>query len=151
MVDTINSILDALNEKPTIQIWWNEMEIKDIKQYTSLDITLPYKRSILISDLDALKELSMEFNLPYEISKTITGYLADRIIPNLNIHFEESRDVKDIAISQGEISLEDLEKSKKNATSKKWWKKKDGATKSTRSATKKDSWTSKGRVRKRKS
>ena len=75
LVDTINSILEALNEKPTAQVHWDEMEVKDIHDYTKLDISLPYSRAILITDLDTLKEVSMEYNIPYDISKTIIDYL----------------------------------------------------------------------------
>lgn len=52
MVDTINSIIESINKKPTIQVVWNEMEVNNIRDYTSLDISLPYDRSIIITDLD---------------------------------------------------------------------------------------------------
>lgn len=75
LVDTINSILEALNEKPTVQVHWDEMAVKDIHDYTRLDIPLPYSRAILITDLDTLKEVSLEYNIPYETSRTIIDYL----------------------------------------------------------------------------
>lgn len=75
VVDTINTIIEALNEKPTIQIHWDEMDVKDVHDYTKLDISLPYSRAILITDLDTLKEVSLEYNIPYETSRTIIDYL----------------------------------------------------------------------------
>jgi hypothetical protein len=56
MVITINEIIDHLSEKPTIQVFWNEV-VENLSNFTKLDITLPYDRSILINDLESLKEL----------------------------------------------------------------------------------------------
>lgn len=150
MVDVVNEIIDHLSEKPTIQVFWNEV-VENLSNFTKLDITLPYDRSILINDLESLKELWLDFNLPYEISKKIIDYLGMNLLVNVNIHFEESEEVKDIAISQWEISLEALEKSKKNATPNKWRKEKDAWAKSTRTSSKKNSRTGKRGVWKRKS
>lgn len=148
VVDTINALIEQLSEKPVIYLSWEELDVKDIHTYTSLDISLPYNKSVTITDLEALKELSISYNIPYDISKAVIDTLWMKCTPVLNIHFEESPEVKDVPISQWEISLQELED---NVKPKKWRKKKDGTTKQARSTTKKDSWTNKKWVRKRKS
>lgn len=151
MVDTINSIIDEISKKPTHWVDWIDENVENIKNYTNLDVELPYERSILISDIDSYNEISMNYHIPKEIASNILDLLATRVNVMFNISFKEAPK-KELTISQGEVSLESLEQTiKKNATSKKWWKKKDGTTKSTGGTSEKDSWTSKGRIRKRKS
>lgn len=148
VVDTINTIIDKLSDKACKWVdWWVE-DVDNIHNYTQLDISLPYDKSVLINDLEWLKMVSMDYNLPKEISNTIFDYLGMNVSVMFNIHFEESPEVKDIIISQWEISLEEF---KEDVTPKSGRKKKDGTTKSTRSTTKKNSWASKKRVSKRKS
>lgn len=75
--DAINALIDKLESAPTYtaQLQWDEQNVEDTRKFTSLDIPLPYERSITITDLEALEELSNNFNLPYELSKTIIDYL----------------------------------------------------------------------------
>lgn len=151
VVDVINSIIDELSEKKTVELSWVNENVKDIRDLTQLDISLPYERSLLIADLQSLNEFSMKFNLPYELSKEIMDYLSKSIAVNLNINFKESQEVKDVIISQGEISLEVLEKSNEDVKPKTRRKKKDGTAKPTGDAPKKNSRANKGRVSKKKS
>lgn len=151
VVDTINSIIDELSEKQTVQLSWIDENVKDVRDLTQLDISLPYERSLIITDLQSLNDLSMKFNLPHELSKEIMDYLSKSIAVNLNISFKESQEVKDIIISQGEISLEVLEQSNEDAKPKTRGKKKNGTAKPAGTAPKKNSRTNKGRVSKKKS